>query len=141
MNPQRLIDARKAKKLSQREVGEALEGTSKGRARIKISEYERGVLSPPYDVACQLAAILNVPTCYFYINNEDDIFAEQVLMLYRNNFGNGFEKELITTLTKKSREYEKSFDDLKNTLEDFKKTMEHINLVRKGDPTIKSHDD
>ncbi|OTA14519.1 transcriptional regulator [Xenorhabdus vietnamensis] len=53
-------------------------------------------------------------------------------MLYRNKFGSGLEKELITTLTKKSKEYEKSFDDLKNTLEDFKKTMEHINLVRKG---------
>ncbi|MEQ1966782.1 helix-turn-helix transcriptional regulator [Xenorhabdus nematophila] len=122
MNPQRLVDARKAKKLSQREVGEALGAISKEQAKLKISRYERGVLTPPYNVACQIAAILDVPTCYFYI--DDDCFAEQVLILYRKNLchGDEFENELITTLTKKTREYEKAFEDFKNTVEFIKST-------------------
>ncbi|MGJ0637691.1 helix-turn-helix domain-containing protein [Xenorhabdus bovienii] len=120
MNPQRLIDARKAKKLSQREVGEALGASSKEHAKLKISRYERGVLSPPYDVACQIAAILDVPPCYFYI--DDDSFAEQVLILYKKNFchNHTFEDELITKLTTKTRAYEKAFEDFKNTMESIK---------------------
>ncbi|PHM39152.1 transcriptional regulator [Xenorhabdus mauleonii] len=124
MNPQRLVDARKAKNLSQREVGEALGVPNKERAKAKISQYERGVLTPPYNVASQIAAILDVPTCYFYI--DDDSFAAQVLLLYKKNFcqGNGFENELITTLTAKTREYEKAFEHFKETMESIKSAHE-----------------
>ncbi|CDL81082.1 helix-turn-helix domain-containing protein [Xenorhabdus szentirmaii] len=126
MNPQRLIDARKAKNLSQREVGEALGATSKDQAKLKIGRYERGVLSPPYDVACKIAAILDVPPCYFYI--DDDVFAEQVLLLYKKNFCHDyeFENELIATLTTKTRKYEKAFEGFKITMEDFKNTIDSI---------------
>nr|BET98683.1 hypothetical protein TCT1_36040 [Xenorhabdus sp. TCT-1] len=122
MNPQRLIDARKAKNLSQREVGETLGVKDKERARIKISQYERGVLTPPYNVACQLAAIFDVPPCYFYI--DDDHFAEQVLILYKKNLchDHTFEDELITTLTTKTKEYEKAFEEFKNAMEAIKST-------------------
>ncbi|WP_426577085.1 helix-turn-helix domain-containing protein [Xenorhabdus stockiae] len=124
MNPRRLIDARKAKNLSQREVGEALGASSKEQAKLKISRYERGVLSPPYGVACQLATILSVPTCYFYIDDDDDIFAEQVLILYKKNLchDHTFEDELITTLTTKTKEYEKAFEEFKNAMEAIKST-------------------
>ncbi|MDC9615506.1 helix-turn-helix transcriptional regulator [Xenorhabdus khoisanae] len=122
MNPQRLVDARKAKSLSQREVGEALGIANKERAKVKISEYERGVLTPPYNIACKIAAILDVPPCYFYI--DDDNFADQVLILYRKNFchDHEFENELITTLTTKTRKYEKAFEEFKNTMESIKST-------------------
>ncbi|WP_426575383.1 helix-turn-helix domain-containing protein (plasmid) [Xenorhabdus stockiae] len=130
MNPKRLVDARKAKSLSQREVGEALGVSNKERAKVKISEYERGVLTPPYDVACQIAAILDVPPCYFYI--DDESFAEQVLILHKKNFSDDhtFENELITTLTTKTREYEKAFEEFKNDMEEFKNTMESIKLTQ-----------
>ncbi|MBC8950105.1 helix-turn-helix domain-containing protein [Xenorhabdus sp. TS4] len=120
MNPQRLVEARQEKGLSQREVGEALGITSKDNAaRIKISRYERGIQTPPYDVACRIAEILNVPTCYFYIDDKD--FAKQVLILYKNNFENGFENELINILKTENKEY-------KQTLKDFKEKLNSLSL-------------
>ncbi|TDB45240.1 XRE family transcriptional regulator [Photorhabdus khanii subsp. guanajuatensis] len=114
MKPQRLIAARKAQNLSQRAVGEALGIIDSEQARKKISRYEKGSVFPTYEVACQIAKILNVPECYFYI--DDDFFAEQVLMLYKNNFSDGFENSLIITLKEKNQEYEQALKDIKRTI-------------------------
>ncbi|WP_240042422.1 MULTISPECIES: helix-turn-helix domain-containing protein [Photorhabdus] len=109
-----MIAARKAQNLSQRAVGEALGIIDSEQARKKISRYEKGSVFPTYEVACQIAKILNVPECYFYI--DDDFFAEQVLMLYKNNFSDGFENSLIITLKEKNQEYEQALKDIKRTI-------------------------
>ncbi|CDG96139.1 putative DNA binding protein [Xenorhabdus bovienii str. puntauvense] len=115
MNPQRLVEARKAKNLSQREVGEALGINNKDQAaRIKISRYERGETTPPYNVACKIAEILDVPTCYFYI--DDDLFAEKVLRLFKEAPSNEIESNLITTLKKKNKKYEKILKNIQNEI-------------------------
>ncbi|PHM38148.1 transcriptional regulator [Xenorhabdus mauleonii] len=77
-------------------------------------------------MACQIAAILDVPTCYFYI--DDNSFADQVLLLYKKDFcqSNEFENELITTLTEKTRKYEKAFELFKETMESIKSTHEGV---------------
>ncbi|WP_240042286.1 helix-turn-helix domain-containing protein [Photorhabdus khanii] len=113
-----MIAARKAQSLSQRAVGEALGIIDSEQARKKISRYEKGSVFPTYEVACQIAKILNVPECYFYI--DDDFFAEQVLMLYKNNFSDGFENSLIITLKEKNQEYEQALKDIKRTINSLK---------------------
>ncbi|WP_340613266.1 hypothetical protein [Xenorhabdus thailandensis] len=82
---------------------------------------KRTPINPPYNVACQLAEIFDVPPCYFYI--EDDGFAEKVLILYKHE--NAFEDEFITKLTTKTREYEKAIEDFKNAIE----TIQSINKI------------
>ncbi|WP_254361271.1 helix-turn-helix domain-containing protein [Photorhabdus heterorhabditis] len=113
-----MIEARKAQNLSQREVGEALGIIDSEQARKKISRYEKGTVFPPYEIACQIANILNVPECYFYIS--DDLFAEQVLMLYKNNFSDGVENNPIITLKEKNQEYEQALKDIKRTINSLK---------------------
>ncbi|WP_339366719.1 helix-turn-helix transcriptional regulator [Photorhabdus khanii] len=113
-----MIAARKAQSLSQRAVGEALGIIDSEQARKKISRYEKGSVFPTYEVACQIAKILNVPECYFYI--DDDFFAEQVLVLYKNNFSDGFENSLIITLKEKNQEYEQALKDIKRTINSLK---------------------
>lgn len=82
MNKKRLSESRKAQGLSQRELGEKL-GLNDDVARATISRYERGLSAPAYSTARKMARVLNVPSCYLY--EDDDIFAEEVLNLYRKN--------------------------------------------------------
>ncbi|WP_081990824.1 helix-turn-helix domain-containing protein [Xenorhabdus nematophila] len=88
----RLSESRKALGLSQRELGEKLGLYDEDVAKATISRYERGLNAPAYSTVCQIANILKVPPCYFYI--DDDIFAEQVLKLYRKN-NTPLEEELM----------------------------------------------
>ncbi|MDC9591585.1 helix-turn-helix transcriptional regulator [Xenorhabdus sp. XENO-10] len=116
MNAHRLVAARKACGLSQRTLGEAL-GINPEQAIGRISRYERGVATPAYEIVCQIAEILNVPSCYFYI--EDDNFAEQVLILHKMNSIDGFENNLIVYLQEEVQEY-------KNALKEMQKIMNSL---------------
>ncbi|MCG3462225.1 helix-turn-helix domain-containing protein [Xenorhabdus bovienii] len=100
MNAQRLVTARKARRVSQQELGEAL-GINPEQAIGRISRYERGVSTPAYKIVRQIAKILNMPSWYFY--TEDDDFAEEVLILYRENNPN---RLLITKLQEQIRAQE-----------------------------------
>ncbi|GAA3599083.1 helix-turn-helix transcriptional regulator [Gibbsiella greigii] len=56
-------------------------GIEEATARQRISQYELGTHTPKYSLACQMAEILGVPECYFYIKSDE--FAMKVLNLYR----------------------------------------------------------
>ncbi|WP_340621856.1 hypothetical protein [Xenorhabdus siamensis] len=69
-----------------------------------------------------MAAILNVPPCYFYI--DDDIFAEEVLKLHRKD-NTPLEEELMLA-KKRILQYE-------SALETVLKTTENVMLqLKKG---------
>ncbi|WP_167383300.1 helix-turn-helix domain-containing protein [Xenorhabdus ishibashii] len=112
MNKKRLSDSRKAQGLSQRELGEKLGFEDEDVAKVTISRYERGIVSPEYKTAHEMAKILDVPLCYFYIEDEKDFFAEQVLNLHRT--GNTKLEEELSIARERIQQYEKA---LKTVLE------------------------
>ncbi|MDB6374964.1 MULTISPECIES: helix-turn-helix domain-containing protein [Photorhabdus] len=109
-----MIAARKEQNLSQQELGKALGIIDSVQARKKIGRYETGSISPTYETACQIAKILNVPECYFYI--DDDFFAKQVLMLYKNNISS----DPIIALKERNQEYKQALKDIKHTINSLK---------------------
>lgn len=76
----RLKEARKLCGMTQEKLGVMI-GIEEATARQRISQYELGTHTPKYSLACQLAEILGVPECYFYV--KDDEFAKKVLDLYK----------------------------------------------------------
>lgn len=71
----RLREAREAKGLSQRSLGiEA--GIDEFVASTRINRYETGVHQPDYQTLRLLAEVLDLPTAYFYA--EDDQLAELI---------------------------------------------------------------
>lgn len=81
MNPERLKSARKTAKLSQEKLG-VMAGIDEVTARSRVSQYEKGFHTPPFDLVRKFAVILDVPECYFYIM--DDVFAEAVLQMHHS---------------------------------------------------------
>jgi transcriptional regulator with XRE-family HTH domain len=77
----RLKAARMKAKLSQEQLG-ILAGIDEATASTRMSQYERGIHTPEFDLACRLAKILKVPACYLYAV-EDDL-AEMILQYYEN---------------------------------------------------------
>ncbi|MCH2003898.1 helix-turn-helix domain-containing protein [Acinetobacter ursingii] len=69
----RLRLARKAKNLSQERLG-ILAGIDESSASARMNQYEKGKHTPDFLMASQIAKVLELPTAYFYI--EDDQLAE-----------------------------------------------------------------
>lgn len=69
----RLRLARKAKGLSQEKLG-ILAGIDESSASARMNQYERGKHVPDFLVASKIAEVLELPTAYFYV--EDEILAE-----------------------------------------------------------------
>ena len=68
--PKRLKEARKAAKLSQEKLGiEA--GLDESVVSARMSQYEHGVHTPDFTFIKKVALILNIPTAYFYCEEED----------------------------------------------------------------------
>ncbi|MBW5812597.1 MULTISPECIES: helix-turn-helix transcriptional regulator [Yersinia] len=76
MISKRLKESRLRREISQEKLG-VLAGIEEATARSRISHYESARSSPSFKVACNIAKVLHVPVCYFYI--ESDSFAERVL--------------------------------------------------------------
>lgn len=76
MLPHRLKEARQRAGLSQQRLG-VLAGIDEATASARMNQYERGVHTPDFDLACRLATVLDIPASYFY-TVEDDL-AELVL--------------------------------------------------------------
>ena len=72
----RLKEARKNSGLSQKELG-IRAGIDEFSASPRINQYETGKHVPNYSTLVQLAAVLKVPTPYFYC--EDDRLARLIL--------------------------------------------------------------
>ncbi|MDX6021626.1 helix-turn-helix transcriptional regulator [Scandinavium sp. V105_16] len=80
MLPHRLKEARLRADLSQQKLG-ILAGIDEATASARMNQYERGIHTPDFALACKLAEVLNVPACYFY-TVEDDL-AEVVMGWFR----------------------------------------------------------
>ncbi|AWK44006.1 helix-turn-helix domain-containing protein [Photorhabdus laumondii subsp. laumondii] len=76
MLPHRLKAARLKAGLSQERLG-ILAGIDEATASARMNQYERGIHTPDFELACRLASVLHVPACYFYAV-EDDL-AEMIL--------------------------------------------------------------
>lgn len=76
----RLKEARLAANLSQERLGiEA--GIEPASASARMNQYETGKHAPNASTVQQIAAVLDLPTAYFY-SEEDDV-ARMVLLFYR----------------------------------------------------------
>ncbi len=73
MLPHRLKEARLKAGLSQQKLG-ILAGIDEATASARMNQYERGIHTPDFALACRLAEVLKVPACYFY-TVEDDLAA------------------------------------------------------------------
>lgn len=71
----RFKEARKAKKLTQEQLGLAI-GLDEFVASTRINRYERGIHQPDFQILTALAKRLNVPPAYFFA---DDELAHQIL--------------------------------------------------------------
>jgi len=65
----RLRLARKAKNLSQERLG-ILAGIDESSASARMNQYEKGKHVPDFLMASKVAEILDLPTAYFYAENE-----------------------------------------------------------------------
>jgi transcriptional regulator with XRE-family HTH domain len=89
----RMKAARKRSGISQMELG-ALSGIDESSASARINQYERGKHTPDFSTACNLAKVLDVPTAYFYA--EDDALAELILMF--GKFKSTEQKSLVSLI-------------------------------------------
>jgi len=78
--PKRLKEARKNKVISQKSLGIAI-GMDEFSASPRMNHYEKGRHSPDFTTLRLLAKELDVPTAYFY--TEEDWLAESILLLYQ----------------------------------------------------------
>ncbi|RQM36356.1 helix-turn-helix transcriptional regulator [Erwinia psidii] len=76
MLPRRLKAARLKAGLSQERLG-ILAGVDEATASARMNQYERGIHTPDFELACRLASVMNIPACYFYAV-EDDL-AEMII--------------------------------------------------------------
>lgn len=76
----RLKAARMAAKLSQERLG-VLAGIEEASASARMNQYERGRHAPDFSMVQRLASVLNVPTAYFYAEQDDT--AELLLRFHR----------------------------------------------------------
>jgi len=79
MLPHRLKEARLRAGLSQQKLG-VLAGIDEATASARMNQYERGVHTPDFALACKLAEVLNVPVSYFY-TPEDEL--AEIILNYR----------------------------------------------------------
>lgn len=70
MLPHRLKEARLRAGLSQQKLG-ILAGIDEATASARMNQYERGIHTPDFALACKLAKVLNIPACYFYTVEDD----------------------------------------------------------------------
>ncbi|MFB5745287.1 helix-turn-helix transcriptional regulator [Cedecea sp. S5-13] len=85
MLPHRLKAARLKAGLSQERLG-ILAGIDEATASARMNQYERGIHTPDFELACRLASVMNIPACYFY-TIEDDL--AEIILEYANTRQSG----------------------------------------------------
>ena len=95
--PKRLKLARKRKKLSQAKLGE-LAGIDPSVAAVKISRYENGIHTPPFNLMAKLAYRLDVPVPFFFC--KDDWVANMMLLIGRPTRLTKAQRDEILALTR-----------------------------------------
>src|SRR5574338_372860 len=66
----RLKEARKAAKLSQKQLGIAA-GMDEFSASARMNHYEKGRHTPDYSMLKRIAKVLNLPVAYFYAESDE----------------------------------------------------------------------
>lgn len=66
----RLREARKARGISQERLGIDA-GIEPASASARMNQYEKGVHQPGESIVKQIAAVLNLPTAYFYCEDDE----------------------------------------------------------------------
>ncbi|HHH2820666.1 TPA: helix-turn-helix transcriptional regulator, partial [Enterobacter hormaechei subsp. hoffmannii] len=56
--------------LSQQKLG-ILAGIDEATTSARMNQYEKGIHTPDFVLACKLAEVLNIPACYFYTVEDD----------------------------------------------------------------------
>lgn len=77
----RLKEVREELGLSQEALG-VLAGIDEATAKVRISQYENGIHTPPLSMLFQLALAVNKPPAWFIV---EDRLKESLLSLYQNN--------------------------------------------------------
>lgn len=80
---QRLKTARKAKKLSQQQLG-ILSGIDPSSASARMNQYERGKHTPDFLTLSKIAETLELPIAYFYAESDD--LSEIVQIFHKADF-------------------------------------------------------
>ena len=91
--PQRLLEARSRKGISQRELGIRL-GMEPGSASGRMNHYEKGRHTPDYTTLKRIAEELDVPVAYFF--SEDEVSAELICLI--DKLKDKDKKELLKSL-------------------------------------------
>lgn len=115
MVPKRLKEARELAGLSQEKLAQLVEIESVN-SRSRISNYEAGRFTPPFDFIIRVAKILGYPEYYFYI--VDDDVAKNILDSHRNLMS--FKDNLLIE-NKKLREQRDKIQELLKQLNDYLK--------------------
>jgi transcriptional regulator with XRE-family HTH domain len=93
--PQRLLEARTRKGISQKELGVRL-GMEPGSASGRMNHYEKGRHTPDYPTLKRIADELGVPVAFFFC--DDEISAELICLIMK--LSENDKKKLVLDLTK-----------------------------------------
>lgn len=93
--PQRLLEARTHKGISQKELGVRL-GMEPGSASGRMNHYEKGRHTPDYPTLKRIADELGVPVAFFFC--DDEISAELICLIMK--LSKNDKKKLVLDLTK-----------------------------------------
>lgn len=110
MVPKRLKEAREAAGLSQERLAQLVDIDTVN-SRSRISNYESGRFTPPFNFIQRVAKVLDYPEGYFYTSDDD--FAEIILMTYRNRENPAF-NPYFQTLVEIKEQVEKLYERLKS---------------------------
>ena len=93
--PQRLLEARTRKGISQKELGVRL-GMEPGSASGRMNHYEKGRHTPDYPTLKRIADELGVPVAFFFC--EDELSAELICLVMKLSASD--KKKLVLDLIK-----------------------------------------
>ncbi|MBV8043046.1 helix-turn-helix transcriptional regulator [Pluralibacter sp.] len=108
MVPRRLRAAREAAGLSQEKLAELI-GIDGANSRSRLSNYEVGRFSPPYDVIVRIAKLLNYPEYYFYVLDDD--IAEMLLKHHQSDHNAPLMKISAEVLDRESKKLKSAIDE------------------------------
>lgn len=119
MVPKRLVAARKAAGLSQKQLAELID-VDGSNPRSRLSNYEVGRFTPSFDVIVRISKALDYPECYFY--TIDDVLAEKLLQYHRDKNSNSLNPFYDPQV--EVSKYKTSLDETKKKVE---RLLDYIN--------------
>ncbi|WP_080206477.1 helix-turn-helix domain-containing protein [Salmonella enterica] len=116
MVPKRLREAREAAGLSQEKLAE-LVGVEGVNPRSRMSNYEAGRFTPPFEFVCRVADVLGYPEYYFYILN--DVTAKLLLRMHQG------EQNLHEDIEFEAKKMAQQLDDVRKLVTQLTECLKH----------------